>query len=345
MVSSKNSGVESPKVSIINPCRNEEKYIAQNIDAILTQDYQGEIEVLIVDGMSTDNTRAIVSNYSQKNVRLVDNEARFTPNALNLGVDKSEGDIFIILGGHDFLNSDFVRKNVDVLLNDSSVGCSGGQILNIFENKAGELISKAMSSSFGVGNATFRVGGASGYVDTVAFGAYWKKIHYEIDGFDEDLVRNQDDEYNFKLTKAGYKIYFDPEIVSNYYVRGAITKLYRQYYQYGYWKVYVNKKHQTITTVRQLVPLFFVLGLILGTVLSIVFPVMTWLLLGGICLYVLLALVTGVKMGKRLIDGFKISGVFPVLHFSYGMGYLVGIIQFLVRGKKPSGRSKSSTRD
>ena len=334
-----------PKVSIVIPCRNEEKYIAKNIDSILAQDYAGELEVLVVDGMSTDSTRSIVEKYNDKRVRLIDNEAQYTPNALNLGVDHAEGEIFIILGGHAFLNVDFVRKNVEVLQNDTSVGCAGGQILNIYENEAGELISKAMSSSFGVGNATFRTGGEAGYVDTVAFGAYWKKIHYEIGGFDEDLVRNQDDEYNFKVTKAGYKIYFDPAIISNYYVRGAVSKLYRQYYQYGYWKVYVNKKHKTITTIRQMVPLIFVLGLFLGAILSVFVPYFIWLFLGGIGLYVLLALFTGIRMGKSFGEGIKIATIFPVLHFSYGFGYLIGIIQFLLLNKKPSGRSKSSTRD
>ncbi len=333
-----------PTVSIIIPCRNEANYIAKNIDSILSQDYQGDLEVLIVDGMSDDGTRDIVSAYSDDRVRLIDNEARFTPQALNLGVDNAKGEIFIILGGHAFLNVDFVSKNVAVLLNDASVGCSGGQIMNIYENKPGELISKAMSSAFGVGNATFRVGGKAGFVDTVAFGAYWKKIHYEIGGFDEDLVRNQDDEYNYKVTKAGYKIYFDPSIVSNYYVRGSVSKLYRQYYQYGYWKVYVNKKHKTITTIRQMVPLFFVLGLMGGILLSILFPFFWWLVLAGVSLYGLMAVASGLKAGASFIEGLKISRIFPVLHFSYGFGYLIGIVQFLLLNKKPSKRSKDSTR-
>jgi glycosyltransferase involved in cell wall biosynthesis len=333
-----------PTVSIIIPCRNEANYIAKNIDAILEQDYSGQLDVLIVDGMSDDGTRDIVNGYSDERVRLIDNEARFTPHALNLGVDNAIGEIFIILGGHAFLNVDFVSRNVAILLNDSSIGCAGGQIMNIYENKAGELISKAMSSAFGVGNATFRVGGDAGFVDTVAFGAYWKKIHYEIGGFDEDLVRNQDDEYNYKVTKAGYKIYFDPAIISNYYVRGSVSKLYRQYYQYGYWKVYVNKKHKTITTMRQMVPLFFVLGLMGGILISLFLPLFWWIVLAGVGLYTIMALTSGVKVAKKLTEGVKIACIFPVLHFSYGFGYLVGIIQFLLLNKKPSNRSKDSTR-
>ncbi len=333
-----------PKVSIIIPCRNEIKYISKNIDSILAQNYKGELEVLIVDGMSTDGTREAAVAYDNPKVRLIDNPHQFTPHALNIGVDNAKGDIFIILGGHAFLDVSFVKKNVEILKQDLTVGCSGGQILNIYENDTGETISKAMSSVFGVGNATFRTGGKADYVDTVAFGAYYKNVHYKIGGFDEDLVRNQDDEYNFKVTKVGYKIYFEPKIISHYYVRGSISKLYKQYYQYGYWKVYVNKKHKTITTIRQLVPLFFVLGLIGGTILSVIIPWFYWLFIGGIALYVLTALFFGIRISKNLREGLKVAVIFPILHFSYGYGYLIGIINFVLFGKKPSERSKKSTR-
>ena len=261
-----------PIVSIIIPCRNEEKYISQNIDSILAQNYVGEIEIIVVDGMSDDNTRDIVIKYPKNQVKLIDNTKKVTPKALNLGIESCSGEIFIILGGHAYLDESFVKNNVELLLKDKTLGCAGGIIKNIYENKIGEIISLAMASSFGVGNATFRTGGNPKYVDTVAFGAYWKKIHFEINGFNEELVRNQDDEYNFRVTKAGYKIYFDPKIVSYYYVRGSINKLYNQYLQYGYWKVYVNKIHKTVTSVRQLIPLFFVLGIIFGGILSVLVP-------------------------------------------------------------------------
>lgn len=334
----------NPKVSIIIPCRNEERYIRKNIESILEQDYTGEIEVIIVDGMSTDETRNLVSEFEDTRVKLIDNKAQFTPHALNLGVKNATGDIFIILGGHAFLTPEFVRLNVKILLEDNSVGCAGGQILNIHENKSSEFISKAMSSPFGVGNATFRTGGKPGYVDTVAFGAYWKRIHDEIGGFDEDLVRNQDDEYNYKVSKAGYKIYFDPSIISNYYVRGSYSKLYRQYYQYGYWKVYVNKKHKTITTIRQMIPLFFVLGLLGGAILSLIIPYFWLVFLSGLGPYLILSILSGIRVGNSFLEGLKIAPVFPLLHFSYGLGYLVGIVHFILFNKKPSNRSKSTTR-
>jgi len=333
-----------PIVSVIIPCRNEEAYISKNIDSILKQNYKGGFEVLIVDGMSSDGTRGIVEAYNNSKVRLIDNPHQFTPHALNIGVEKAKGDVFIILGGHAFLDENFIAENIKILTKDKSVGCAGGQIMNIYENHTGEVIAKAMSSVFGVGNATFRTGGKAGYVDTVAFGAYYKHVHNKIGGFDEDLVRNQDDEYNYKITKAGFKIYFDPKIISNYYVRGDIKKLFKQYYQYGYWKVYVNTKHKTITTIRQMIPLFFVLGLIGGGLLSIIIPVFLWLFVGGVSLYILLALFFGFKKSKKMIEGLKVAMVFPILHFSYGWGYLIGIINFIFLGKKPSKRSQQTTR-
>lgn len=335
---------KNPIISVIIPCRNEENYIVNNIESILNQEYSGEIEILVVDGMSTDSTRELVKNFDNSLVKLIDNPHQFTPHAMNIGVDNSEGDFFVILGGHSFLDKYFIAKNVKVLLSDETIGCSGGQIKNIYENEEGEIISKAMASKFGVGNATFRVGGEAGFVDTVAFGMYRKEVHYEIGKFDETLVRNQDDDYNFKLTKAGYKVYFDPEINSHYYVRGSYSKLWKQYFQYGYWKVFVNKKHKTVTSVRQFFPIIFVLGIIFGIILSLLSWIFGALLSFAIFLYLAMAISFGFNGSNSLKESFQIALVFPILHTSYGLGYLKGIIDFLILNKQPSNRSKTLTR-
>ncbi|MEN8839412.1 MAG: glycosyltransferase family 2 protein [Flavobacteriales bacterium] len=334
-----------PTVSVVIPCRNEENYIVRNIESILSQSYEGKIEVLVVDGMSTDKTRDLVNQFQNPLVKLIDNPHQFTPHAMNIGVDNSEGEFFVILGGHSYLDKGFISKNVSVLLSDSSIGCSGGQIQNIYENEEGEIISKAMASKFGVGNATFRVGGKAGFVDTVAFGMYRKKVHYEIEKFDETLVRNQDDDYNFKLTKAGYKVFFDPKIISYYYVRGSYSKLYKQYFQYGYWKVYVNKKHKTVTSLRQLFPLFFVSGILGGLLLSLFSSFFAFLVGFVLIVYLLFALYFGSKTGKSIQEGMKIAFVFSILHSSYGLGYLKGIIEFIILNNQPSDRSKVLTRN
>lgn len=334
-------------VSVIIPCRNEEKFIAQNLDSILNQDYKGELEVLVVDGQSTDNTRAIVQDYCEKyptRVRLLDNPAQYTPNALNIGITASDSDIFIILGGHAYLDSSFVRLNVNRLEADPMLGCAGGVINGIFENSTGYLISKGMSSVFGVGNATFRLGGGRSFVDTVAFGAYKREVFTKIGGFDENLVRNQDDDYNYRVLKSGYKILFDPEIVSNYYVRSSFPLLRKQYNQYGYWKVYVNKKHKRVTTVRQMFPALFILGIITGCLLSFLSLYFLFITSGFVLLYVLLGFYFAAKLADTVKQVFVLFRIFLILHFSYGFGYLKGIFDFLILNKIPEKRSKEMSR-
>lgn len=337
----------TPSVSIVIPCRNEEKFIGKNLDAILDQDYAGAVETLVVDGFSTDNTRKIVEEYSKKfpgRVRLLDNPARYTPNALNIGIRESKSDIFIILGGHAYLEKSFVRINVRRLLSNPSLGCTGGIINGIFENSTGYLISKGMSSVFGVGNATFRLGGGRSFVDTVAFGAYKREVFNTIGGFDENLVRNQDDDYNYRVLKAGYKILFDPEIVSNYYVRSSFPLLRRQYNQYGYWKVYVNKKHKRVTTARQMFPALFIIGIIVGSLLSLVSIYFLFITLGFVALYIGLGMYFASRLADKFSHIFTLFRIFLILHFSYGFGYLKGIWDFLLLNKIPESRSMEITR-
>jgi cellulose synthase/poly-beta-1,6-N-acetylglucosamine synthase-like glycosyltransferase len=335
-----------PNVSVIIPCRNEERYISQCVDSIIKQVYGGKVEVIIVDGVSDDNTLSIIGELTEgnSNIKLVTNIEKTTPQAMNLGLKAASYDLILRIDAHAIALPNFIQNNVETLFESDEVMCAGGKIINIYENKISYSIGMAMSSIFGVGNATFRVGGEKKFVDTLAFGIYRKEVFDKIGGFDEDLIRNQDDDLNFRLTKEGYKILYNPEIQSEYYVRGSLKKLYKQYYQYGYWKVYVNKKHKTVTSIRQLVPLFFVLGLFLGVFLSILTPIFWYLFLGGICFYSLLACVFAYKSSKKTSEILRIARIFPILHFSYGFGYLIGIIQFLLLGKKPSQKSKEISR-
>lgn len=339
--------MNDPNISIVIPCRNEEKYISKCIQSILNQDYSGKIEVIIVDGMSDDRTVEIVNHIINDNseVVLIENKEKTTPQAMNLGLRAANYNLMLRIDAHAIALPGFLKNNVNTLFESKEVMCAGGKIINIYENKIAHAIGMAMSSVFGVGNATFRIGGEKKFVDTLAFGIYDMAVFEEIGFFDEDLIRNQDDELNFRLTKAGYKILYNPEIQSEYFVRGSIKKLYKQYYQYGYWKVYVNKKHKTVTSIRQLVPLFFVLGLMLGVVVSLFIPFFWNLFFIGLGLYIVLALLFAYKACQKISQVFKIALVFPVLHFSYGFGYLIGIVQFFLLGKRPSHKSKEISRD
>lgn len=304
----------------------------------------GSIDVYVSDGMSDDGTRSIIKTLSSNhpNVHLLDNEKRTTPYALNLGIKAAKGfDVLIILGAHAKIASDYIQLCVDNLKKDATAGCVGGLLESVNEDSASETIAFAMSSSFGVGNAHFRTGTKEGYVDTVAFGAYRKEVFDKIGLFDEALTRNQDDEFNFRVTKAGFKIVLDPRIRCKYYVRADYGKLFRQYYQYGLWKVYVNRKHKAVTSLRQLVPPVFVLFLFsiflvpffafftpYGSVSALV-----WI--AGFTLYKINAFFAAVKQKARPL---QIPGVifsFFLLHTGYGLGYLHGIVKFIFLRRQP----------
>lgn len=334
-------------VSVIIPCLNEEAYIKKVVESVLSQEFSnGEFELIIVDGNSTDKTVEIVESLIEEDKRLsiLHNPKRVAPSAMNLGISAAKYDLVLRLDAHAFAKKGFIQKSVDLLLTDPNVMCAGGKIDNIYENEISEDIGCAMSSKFGVGDATFRVGGEKAYVDTVAFGVFRKSVFEEIGGYDESLDRNEDDDLSFRIIKAGYKILYSPEIRSSYYVRGSLSKLYNQYYQYGYWKVYVGKKHKAITSVRQLVPVIFVLGLLLGGIMSLLIPFFWMIYLIGIGLYVSGSILAGFIASEKKSRFLNVTLVFWVLHLSYGWGYFRGIIDFLLLKKKPSSKSKELTR-
>ncbi len=334
-------------VSIIIPCRNEENYIEKCILSVFENDFPDSLlTVYICDGLSDDTTRSIVEKLAKihSNLILLDNKKQTTQHALNLGLKTAQADVKIILGAHTEVHSDFIKENIKLLFSKEEIGCSGGVLENIYENESAKVISKAMSSSFGVGNAHFRTGTKNGYVDTVAFGAFKKEVFDNVGYFDTDLVRNQDDEFSFRLIKNGYKIALSDKIKTKYFVRSSFSKLYKQYYQYGFWKVFVNVKHKTVTTLRQLIPLFFVLFLILGGALSFLHSIFAWLFLIVLSLYLAINILSAHKVSDNIKETFLISYTFVILHISYGLGYLNGIINFILLKRKPNSKNKALTR-
>lgn len=336
---------QKKKVSVVIPCRNEKDYIGKCIESIINQSYGIEnIEILVADGCSQDGTPGIVSEYSQEysQVRLIRNERKVAPAAMNLGIKSSEGSIIIIFGAHAYMDRDYVAKCVNKL-EEMDIECVGGRIINISENEAAEAISLAMASPFGVGNALFRYSDKEELVDTVAFGAYNRSIFDKIGYFDEEFVRNQDDELNFRIIKSKGRILLSPDILSYYYTRGSFRKLWTQYYQYGFWKVRVIQKHKRPASLRHLVPMAFVLNLILGGVLSIFFKVFRYLLALLLILYTGCAGVFALKATKGSRKHvFRVMLAFIILHVSYGLGFLEGIYVFYITGN--SDRTKKNTR-
>lgn len=334
-------------VNVVIPCRNEENYIALCLDSLVNSDFpKDRLTVVVCDGMSTDGTREILEEYSNLHrfIFWLDNPKKTTPFALNAGIKKYPSDVSIILGAHAEIHPEYISNCLETFKINKSIGCVGGIIENINEDNETKAIGVSMASPFGVGNAHFRTGGKEGYVDTVAFGAYKKEVFDAVGYFDERLTRNQDDEFNFRVLKAGFKIYLSKKIRAKYYVRSSFKKLYRQYYQYGYWKVFISKKHRTFISKRQLVPLAFVLFLFLGAALSFVHPLLFILYLFGIGTYLTVAIYFAGKQSGEGISTSQIMKTFILLHFSYGMGQLEGVKDFLVLNKEPETSHEELTR-
>lgn len=333
-------------VSIVIPCYNENDFIIRCLESISKQSYPKElISTFVCDGNSTDGTKELVRSYASRNTgfQLLINEHKTTPYALNLGIKNSTSDIVIILGAHSELDVDFVRTSVETFKVNENIMCVGGVLENVYANDTSRIIGYAMSSPFGVGNAHFRTGTKSGYVDTVAFGAYKKEIFEKVGLFNEDLIRNQDDEFNYRITAAGYKIYLNPDIKCKYFVRASYEKLFRQYFQYGYWKVYVNRLHKTVTTVRQLIPAMFVLYLLVLPFTRFINIDLCGYLSVFLFLYILAAIVFATTKHMNFVVILKIMATFFILHFSYGTGYLRGVIDFFIF-KKSIKKSETLTR-
>jgi succinoglycan biosynthesis protein ExoA len=327
-----------PHVSIILPIRNEARYIAQCLDAVLAQTYPREcLEILVVDGMSDDDTREIVNRIIAKisslqspvsNLQLLDNPERIVPTALNRGIRAARGEIMIRVDGHCVIARDYVRRCVDAL-QTVDADCVGGAIETMGETYTARAIALAQSSPFGVGGARFRYATRAGYVDTLAFGAYRREVFDCIGLFDEELVRNQDDEFNFRLTRAGGKIWLDPQIKSVYYSRGTLRGLWKQYYEYGFWKVRVIQKHGRPASLRHLVPAIFVLALCVTLVGTLV--TQQWIWFGLVALpYVLASLtasiIVAVRRGWRYMP--LLPFAFATMHLAYGIGFLKGVLYF-----------------
>ena len=231
-------------VSIILPIRNEEQFIGKTLQSIIDQKFKGELEIIISDGMSNDDTRVIVKEFqnNHKNIILIDNYDQIVPNGFNRALSISKGDIIIRLDGHAFLNPDFICNCLSVQ-EHSGADCVGGPTSHISDSTIGHHISIAQSSKFGAGGASFRTGVEKGkYVNTLAFGAYKRTVFFDNGAYDEELIRNQDEEFNFRLIQHGKKIWIDPTIKSTYFVRDSLVKLFKQYYQYGFFKVRVIQK-------------------------------------------------------------------------------------------------------
>lgn len=337
------------KLAIVIPCRNEKGFIRECVEAIYASEVPENCQVstYVVDGKSDDGTLDIIEELRKDYplLEVVTNEKQLTPFAFNLGIKAGgEVDFVQIVGARQIVSKNYFKEAIETFQQNEEIWCVGGNVNNVYLNDTGKIIANAMSTSLGMGLGNFRTLNKSGYVDTIGTPMYPSNVFDEIGYFDEELIRNQDDDFNFRVTQAGKKIFFNSEISLKYYVRGNFKGLWQQFFQYGYWKVYVNKKHKSVTTMRQLVPPLFVLYLLLLPLTAIFSPLLLAISAVPFTLYLLLVVLFSAKGAGSFGEFPQLILTYFILHISYGLGYLNGIITFLVLDKKPSNKQQRLSR-
>lgn len=329
-------------VSVVCPIYNEEKYIETCIKAITLQDYpKDDLEVLLIDGMSTDRTRDIIQEAAKvyTYIKLIDNPQKIVPCAMNIGIEQAKGDIIVRLDAHAKYPDTYISNLVRHLNNIEGADNVGGICKTMPCNKSAKAIAiaTALSSVFGMGNSHFRIGCKKIMsVDTVPFGCFRKSLFDKIGLYDEELIRNQDDELNGRIIKNGGKIYLIPDIEIKYYARDKISKIRKMYYQYGLFKPLVNKKLGFPATARQFFPSAFILGIIIGGILSTIFAPFAWCYFCVLSLYLAIGLYIGATKAmteKKLSLFFIMPYIFLNIHLSYGFGYFKGIYKVMTKKK------------
>lgn len=253
-----------PSVSVVIPVRNEAGSIGATLRAVLEMPYDGQLDVVVADGMSTDATRSIVQSFGDQ-VMLVENVAQTTPSGLNRAIEASTGEIILRCDAHSILPRDYASTAVR-LIGDTGAANVGGIQRAVGSTAIQSSIAFAMTSRAGTGDAHFHRGGKAGPTDTVYLGVFRRAALEEIGLFDESLIRNQDYELNHRLRQAGEIVYFSPELAVEYQPRSSFARLARQYFQYGQWKRHVLSIHQGSLRLRQLAPPTLILGLLAAAI-------------------------------------------------------------------------------
>ena len=329
----------TPAVSIVVPCRNERDHIEEVLQSILAQEAPpGGYEVLVADGLSDDGTREILIRMADEDSRLsiVDNPGGIVSTGLNGAIRVARGKIIIRMDAHTNYATDYVSQCVQ-LLSETAADNVGGPWIARGEGRIGKAIAAAFQSPFANGGARGHNANHSGPVDTVYLGCWRREIFDRIGFFDEELVRNQDDEFNFRLARSGGKIWQSVKIKSWYHPRESLRHLFAQYFQYGYWKALILQKHRLPASIRHIVPASFIVVLLVLSVSSVFSHTAFWAWLFLLGLYAVVnitaSLLTAASTRWNLF--FLLPAVFAIFHVAYGWGFLRGVMDFIILGRKP----------
>ncbi len=312
-------GSPHPAISVILPVLNEEAHLESALSSILSQDYRGEIEVILAIGPSRDRTLAIAEELSVKDSRivLVDNPTGRTAAGLNLALNKSQSPVIVRVDGHAQIPNDYLRLVVEILNTTGAVNV-GGVMAAVGTTRFERAVAGAMRSSLGVGASRFHTGGQAGEVDTVYLGAFRREALLAVGGFDERFTRAQDWELNFRLRENGGVIYFDPRLHVTYRPRPTVRALAKQYFEYGRWRRVVSRRHSGTINYRYLAPPFALLGFTASLIAGIFAPV----LLIPAAIYILFVLLASITIARSFIEYLLLLAVIPTMHFAWGAGFI-----------------------
>lgn len=318
-----------PFVSVIVPCRNEERFIRDCLERILASEYPSDrLEILVIDGRSDDATPAIIAELAQQHpqLRVLDNARRITPVALNIAVRAACGDLVVRMDAHAYFSPDYIPRLV-AALEETGADIVGGVIRTLPANDTAtaRAIALAMQHPFGVGNSPFRIGIAVRRpADHVPFFACRRTLFDRVGLFDEELVRNQDGEFSSRVLRQGGRILLIPEAQAEYFARDSLRKLARMYFQYGYYKVLTAYKIRRPMTTRQVIPPVFLLTLASLAGVALWQPAGAYFFFGLVATYAAAIGVASLHAGRGASMGCVIVllAAFPIMHFGHGIGQL-----------------------
>jgi glycosyltransferase involved in cell wall biosynthesis len=324
-----------PSVAVVIPCRNEAAYIRGVIDSLLRSSYPRErLEIIFVDGMSTDGTRDILEEAARRHgtMRVLDNPALTTPAALNVGIKAARAEIIVRMDAHAEYAEDYIPRCVRLLLRSGpKVGSAGGRSFAVPNGDGpwASAVAYVTMHRFGVGNSAYKVSSRPGRVDTVALGTFPRAVLDEVGLYDERLTRNQDNELNARLQRAGYAIVYDPSIRVHYRNQASLKGLVRQAFFTGMWNVYTLYLHPYTWKPRRFVPMCFVAYLLVLAAAASSHARGTAAAALPLGLYAVLVASCSLGSGAPSGDPLKVAATFVSYHLSYGVGSMLGIANVL----------------